>query len=206
MLIWTIASLDSTRPSVRSPCSASDTCPTKQTFVPRSSVSATPARSENNDGRKLNPQRRHNRNSLQKTDGQSISTMTKPQRNTTIFQRQGAPVAQPVKLQVVGSSRRAFVPLDQPTESLVADDLIENDRLVFPRRIGAGGRQEISGRVRAVVVVITGIFTYQIVEMLLAKNQEVVQAFLFYTLHDRTWNSNWGSEWGGGVVLRIRIS
>ena len=68
-----------------------------------------------------------------------------------------------MKMRSIESPRRAFVPLDQPAEPFVAGDLIEHDRLVFRRRIGAGGRQEISRGVCPVVVVIADVFTDEMV-------------------------------------------
>ena len=65
----------------------------------------------------------------------------------------------------------------------MADDVIEYDRLVFRRRIGARWRQEISRRVRPVVVVIADVLTDEIVEVLLAADQEIVQAFLLDALN-----------------------
>ena len=78
----------------------------------------------------------------------------------------------------IESSGGALVSLDQPTEPFVADDLIEYDRLIFRRRIGTGRRQEISRRMRSLSVIIANVLTDEIVEVLLATDQEIVQAFV----------------------------
>lgn len=141
------------------------------------------ALSKNNDERNLNSQRKINQKSLPKTDGENMLPMTNPKHNSTTFQLEGAPVALRLRVRMVGKSRGAFVPLDQSTKPFVTDDSFEYDRLVLRRRIGTGGRQEVSRRVCPVFVVITGVLADEIVQMLLATDQKVVQAFLLNTLN-----------------------
>jgi len=63
--------------------------------------------------------------------------MIDPQHNSTTFQAGRAPVARPANVRTIKNSRSALVPLDQPAEPFAADDLVEHDRLVVGRRIGA---------------------------------------------------------------------
>lgn len=109
--------------------------------------------------------------------------MIDPQHNSTLFQRQAAPVALPVEVWAIGRSRGEVVSLDQAAEPFVADDLVEHDRLICRRRFGRRGRQEVSRRMCPVVVVISDVVTNPIVEMLFAADQDVVQTFAIHRLH-----------------------
>jgi len=80
--------------------------------------------------------------------GENRQPMIKSQHNSAHFQRRGAPVASSMRMRIIGVSRSTLVPLDQPAEPFVADNLIEHDRLIFPWRIGARRRQEIADRIR----------------------------------------------------------
>jgi len=91
-------------------------------------------------------------NHFAKTEGQNTPLMIKSQLKPTISQPGRAPAARLMKVRSVSDSRRALVPLDQPAELFMADDLIEDDRLVFRRRVPAGGWQELSGGVRSAFV------------------------------------------------------
>jgi len=110
--------------------------------------------------------------------------MTDLQHNSMAFQTRRATLSLSPELRTIEASRSAFVPLDQPAQSFMADDLVEYDRLVFRRRITTRWRQELARRVGAVLVVATDEFTNEIIEMFLAADQEVVQTFLFQRLDD----------------------
>ncbi len=99
----------------------------------------TNTRSNNNDVRKLSPPRKNNRKSAPETEREYTQKMIDPQQVSPTFQPGRAPVARSMKVRLVSDSRDTFVPLDQPADPFVTDDLIEHDRLVPRWRITALG-------------------------------------------------------------------
>ena len=65
---------------------------------------------------------------------------------------------------------RAFVPLNQTTESFAADDVIKEDCIVLGWWAGACWRQMAADRVCLLIVAIAEVFTDEVAEMLLAED------------------------------------